>query len=49
VDQPPFSKPNGGTLPFVTAGQSAATVLQKLLFGRITVVDDEVTEGNEYA
>lgn len=39
---------NGGNnLPFVTAGQlpSGAT-LQKLLFGSLTVIDDELTEGH---
>ncbi|XP_062154806.1 dirigent protein 24-like [Alnus glutinosa] len=39
---------NGGNnLPFVTAGQlpSGAT-LQKLMFGSLTVIDDELTEGH---
>lgn len=40
---------NGGSnLPFVTAGQlpNGAT-LQKLMFGSVTVIDDELTEGEE--
>ncbi|KAK4746906.1 hypothetical protein SAY87_025943 [Trapa incisa] len=38
----------GGNQPFVSAGQlpSGAT-LQQLMFGTITVVDDELTEGHE--
>ncbi|XP_077214312.1 dirigent protein 25-like [Tasmannia lanceolata] len=40
---------NGGNgLPFVTSGQlPAGTNLQKLLFGTMTVIDDELTEGHE--
>ncbi|KAF8397557.1 hypothetical protein HHK36_016476 [Tetracentron sinense] len=40
---------NGGnTLPFVSAGQlPAGATLQKLLYGTITVIDDELTEGHE--
>lgn len=40
---------NGGNnLPFVTAGQlPAGATLQKLLFGTITIIDDEMTEGRE--
>ncbi|XP_010243746.1 PREDICTED: dirigent protein 9-like [Nelumbo nucifera] len=40
---------NGGNnLPFVAAGQlPAGATLQKLMFGTITVVDDELTEGHE--
>lgn len=40
---------NGGNnLPFVAAGQlPAGATLQKLLFGTITVIDDELTEGHE--
>ncbi|ESQ44936.1 hypothetical protein EUTSA_v10010565mg [Eutrema salsugineum] len=35
-------------LPFVTAGQlPPAAALQQLMFGTITVVDDELTEGHE--
>ncbi|KAM7255553.1 hypothetical protein ACFE04_008451 [Oxalis oulophora] len=40
---------NGGNnQPFVTAGQlPAGTSLQQLMFGSITVIDDELTEGHE--
>ncbi|KAG9453849.1 hypothetical protein H6P81_006753 [Aristolochia fimbriata] len=40
---------NGGNaLPFVTAGQlPAGSTLQQLLFGTVTVIDDELTEGHE--
>ncbi|KAK9283718.1 hypothetical protein L1049_011968 [Liquidambar formosana] len=40
---------NGGnTQPFVTAGQlPTGATLQKLMFGSITVIDDELTEGHE--
>ncbi|KAF9598004.1 hypothetical protein IFM89_023576 [Coptis chinensis] len=40
---------NGGNnLPFVTGGQlPAGATLQKLMFGSITVIDDELTEGHE--
>ncbi|KAF8412841.1 hypothetical protein HHK36_000813 [Tetracentron sinense] len=40
---------NGGnTLPFVSAGQlPAGATLQKLMYGTITVIDDELTEGHE--
>ncbi|XP_034688671.1 dirigent protein 24-like [Vitis riparia] len=39
---------NGDTLPFVTPGQlPAGATLQKLMFGTITVIDDELTEGHE--
>ncbi|XP_031373102.1 dirigent protein 24-like [Punica granatum] len=38
----------GDNQPFVTAGQlPAGATLQKLMFGTITVVDDELTEGHE--
>ncbi|GAV77062.1 Dirigent domain-containing protein [Cephalotus follicularis] len=41
---------NGGSnnQPFVTAGQlPSGDTLQKLMFGSITVIDDELTEGHE--
>ncbi|KAL8166800.1 hypothetical protein V2J09_008299 [Rumex salicifolius] len=40
---------NGGTSqPFVTAGQlPQGASLQELMFGSITVIDDEITEGHE--
>ncbi|XP_022756590.1 dirigent protein 9-like [Durio zibethinus] len=39
---------NGKAFPFVTAGQlPQGADLQKLLFGTITVIDDELTEGHE--
>ncbi|XVF46462.1 hypothetical protein PTKIN_Ptkin03bG0028400 [Pterospermum kingtungense] len=39
---------NGKSLPFVTAGQlPQGAMLQKLLFGTITVIDDELTKGHE--
>ena len=40
---------NGGSnQPFVTAGQlPAGATLQKVMFGTITVIDDELTEGHE--
>ncbi|KAK9062991.1 hypothetical protein SSX86_016861 [Deinandra increscens subsp. villosa] len=40
---------NGGkNLPFVTAGQLPAGItLQQLMFGSITVIDNELTEGHE--
>lgn len=38
----------GGTQPFVTAGQlPAGATLQKLMFGSVTVIDDDLTEGHE--
>ncbi|KAL5569156.1 hypothetical protein UlMin_025731 [Ulmus minor] len=38
----------GGNQPFVTAGQlPAGATLQKLMFGSVTVFDDELTEGHE--
>ncbi|KAF3433783.1 hypothetical protein FNV43_RR24886 [Rhamnella rubrinervis] len=38
----------GGNQPFVTAGQlPAGANLQKLMFGSVTVIDDELTEGHE--
>ncbi|PON75331.1 Disease resistance response protein [Parasponia andersonii] len=38
----------GGNTPFVTAGQLPAGVpLQKLMFGSVTVIDDELTEAHE--
>ncbi|KAK9913388.1 hypothetical protein M0R45_037206 [Rubus argutus] len=38
----------GGNQPFVSAGQlPAGATLQKLMFGSITVIDDELTEGHE--
>lgn len=38
----------GGTQPFVTAGQlPAGATLQNLMFGSVTVIDDELTEGHE--
>ncbi|CAL1374426.1 unnamed protein product [Linum trigynum] len=40
--------PASGSQPFVTAGQlPAGLTLQKLMFGSITVFDDELTEGHE--
>ncbi|XP_059627156.1 dirigent protein 9-like [Cornus florida] len=40
--------PVGGNLPFVTAGQlPAGTTLQQIIFGTITVVDNQLTEGQE--
>ncbi|CAN1747114.1 Dirigent protein 24 [Linum perenne] len=40
--------PNSNNQPFVTAGQlPAGLTLQKLMFGSITVFDDELTEGHE--
>ncbi|EEF31404.1 dirigent protein 24 [Ricinus communis] len=38
---------NGNSQPFVTAGQLPAGSIQKLMFGSITVIDDELTEGHE--
>ncbi|KAJ6432739.1 hypothetical protein OIU84_019890 [Salix udensis] len=39
---------NGNNQPFVTAGNlPAGSALQKLMFGSITVVDNELTEGQE--
>ncbi|XP_010534463.1 PREDICTED: dirigent protein 9-like isoform X1 [Tarenaya hassleriana] len=39
---------NSNNLPFVTAGQlPPAAALQQLMFGTITVVDDELTESHE--
>ncbi|KAJ6902034.1 hypothetical protein NC651_019732 [Populus alba x Populus x berolinensis] len=39
---------NSNNQPFVTAGNlPAGSALQKLMFGSITVVDDELTEGHE--
>ncbi|XP_058100111.1 dirigent protein 9-like [Magnolia sinica] len=39
---------SGNTLPFVMAGQlPVGSTLQKLMFGTITVIDDELTEGHE--
>jgi hypothetical protein len=39
---------NGNNQPFVTAGNlPAGSALQKLMFGSITVVDNELTEGHE--
>ncbi|XP_021912571.1 dirigent protein 9-like [Carica papaya] len=39
---------NSNSLPFVTAGQlPSGSTLQKLMFGTITVVDDQLTEGHE--
>ncbi|KAK9279854.1 hypothetical protein L1049_013536 [Liquidambar formosana] len=39
---------DANTLPFVTAGQLLpGATLQKLMFGTITVVDDELTQGHE--
>ncbi|KAK4756776.1 hypothetical protein SAY87_006903 [Trapa incisa] len=38
----------GGNQPFVSVGQlPAGATLQQLMFGTITVVDDELTEGHE--
>nr|XP_043627802.1 dirigent protein 9-like [Erigeron canadensis] len=38
----------GGNLPFVSAGQLPAGItLQQLMFGSITVIDNELTEGHE--
>ncbi|KAF2295950.1 hypothetical protein GH714_035298 [Hevea brasiliensis] len=39
---------NGNNQPFVTAGQiPSGSTLQKIMFGSITVIDDELTEGHE--
>ncbi|GMI80663.1 hypothetical protein like AT2G39430 [Hibiscus trionum] len=38
---------NSGSQPFVTAGQLPPGTLQRLMFGTITVVDDELTETHE--
>ncbi|PIA38877.1 hypothetical protein AQUCO_02700228v1 [Aquilegia coerulea] len=39
---------SGNRLPFVSGGQlPSGSTLQKLMFGSITVVDDELTEGHE--
>ncbi|KAK4373556.1 hypothetical protein RND71_008940 [Anisodus tanguticus] len=39
---------SGGNQPFVTAGQLPAGLsLQQLMFGSITVVDNDITEGHE--
>lgn len=39
---------NGKGSPFVTAGQlPPGSTLQNLLFGTITVIDDETTQGHE--
>ncbi|KAF8008898.1 hypothetical protein BT93_J0025 [Corymbia citriodora subsp. variegata] len=38
----------GGNQPFITAGQlPAGATLQQLMFGTITVIDNELTEGHE--
>ncbi|KAH0979800.1 hypothetical protein GBA52_006977 [Prunus armeniaca] len=38
----------GSNQPFVTAGQlPTGATLQKLMFGSVTVIDDELTEGHE--
>ncbi|GLT50883.1 hypothetical protein SLA2020_243380 [Shorea laevis] len=38
---------NNQNQPFVTAGQLPTGTLQRLMFGTITVIDDELTEGYE--
>lgn len=38
---------NNQNQPFVTAGQLPAGSLQQLMFGTITVIDDQLTEGQE--
>ncbi|WCJ19498.1 Disease resistance-responsive (dirigent-like protein) family protein [Euphorbia peplus] len=38
---------NGNNQPFVTAGQLPPGSIQKVMFGSITVIDDELTEGHE--
>ncbi|GLT66910.1 hypothetical protein SLA2020_392500 [Shorea laevis] len=38
---------NNQNQPFVTAGQLPTGSLQRLMFGTITVIDDELTEGHE--
>ncbi|KAK6228075.1 Dirigent protein - like 2 [Theobroma cacao] len=38
---------NGDSQPFVTAGQLPPGSLQRLMFGSITVIDDELTEAHE--
>ncbi|KAK8999400.1 hypothetical protein V6N11_070567 [Hibiscus sabdariffa] len=38
---------NSGSQPFVTAGQLQSGTLQRLMFGTITVIDDELTETHE--
>ncbi|RWR95493.1 dirigent protein 25 [Cinnamomum micranthum f. kanehirae] len=41
---------NGNGLPFLTTGQlPSGTSIQQLLFGTMTVIDDELTEGHELA
>ncbi|KAI3426660.1 Dirigent protein [Psidium guajava] len=40
--------PGGNNQPFITAGQlPAGATLQQLMFGTITVIDNELTEGHE--
>ncbi|OMO67659.1 Plant disease resistance response protein [Corchorus capsularis] len=49
----PFSKPNGGIfpkshgVPLITPNNGLNGNLQQLLFGTITVIDDELTQGHE--
>lgn len=45
----PFSKPNGNKnlIPNGQLPQGNSNTLKKLLFGTITVIDDELTEGHE--
>ncbi|KAE8669231.1 Dirigent protein 9 [Hibiscus syriacus] len=38
---------NSGSQPFVTAGNLPPGTLQRLMFGTITVIDDELTEAHE--
>ncbi|XVE69070.1 hypothetical protein DITRI_Ditri09bG0120200 [Diplodiscus trichospermus] len=38
---------NGNSQPFVTGGQLPPGSLQRLMFGSITVIDDELTEAHE--
>ncbi|KAK8480791.1 hypothetical protein V6N11_019898 [Hibiscus sabdariffa] len=38
---------NAGSTPFVTGGQLPPGTLQRLMFGTITVIDDQLTEAHE--
>ncbi|XP_039067507.1 dirigent protein 24-like, partial [Hibiscus syriacus] len=38
---------NSGNQPFITTGQLPPETLQRLMFGTITVIDDELTEAHE--
>ncbi|KAG6681566.1 hypothetical protein I3842_13G099800, partial [Carya illinoinensis] len=49
INTPPFSKPNnyGGVFPMNGGQFLPGAPMQKLLFGTITVLDDELTKGHE--